>query len=547
MRPLAAVIVALALTSLLPAASGNEPLTVHLRVALVVFDSNGVLSATDIAARAGSLEYTLERRGAKVNVTVHYTVSVDPYQAPPGRVEALRESLSQLYEYPAPSGPRGPGGAARVPLVEAYWTIYREARLAIIELGGDPDSYHDILVIIGDLDGVARYYTGTRQYPYVPSGYLHIESVRGWGGYAPMTFYDLAAVQAEWPYYKVPFYNEAPPASPETEPLIWSLEDPEAYAAGLLKDHVAYHLVGESTETPLTLNLTVHAVIVDFGNQTATMQAENMLDPGEAERLARALAPWIHVRILVETTPATEDLIQLYNSSPRDGEFRVLEYSRLDPILDELAKSYTPFNPSQPNGEWTFFILATPEPAYLTYRGQLNFTGYSGRDYGATTIPGLDYRVYRGGLPAVVAHEVGHLLGEGHPFMFQDKVRWLMDMQATIMSYYDDGVAFLGDYYHYSALRISILQAIQYAQEALNDGNKTLAQQALEAVEEGDGARALRLALEANNLHWNIPSLPIPAHTSEPSNSNTIIAASALAAIILAVACLLRGLRHNPN
>ncbi len=485
---------------------------VEPRIAVVVFDPSGTITAGDIVANGVIVYNTTVWLAGMGQVDICYRVHLDAYQAPDLAVEAFINALERLYEYPPPAwAVPGPAGAAKVPLEPAMRLISSFASATIIEEGGDPREYHDIVVFIGDLDGYARAYYWVRRYPYVPHGFLHIEAVKTWGALWRTTFYDLAGLQAEWPAYKVPYYEQAPPANLTTEPLIWNLDSPVEYARGLLRDHIIYHVIGDPVLIPATQVLTVYVHIVDFGDHYMTERLAKEASPIEAEALAEALAPWVDINIIVDVVPATSGLREAYYSAPRgiDG-YRALDFDVVYNELHDLTLDLGgPFDPNETIGQWHFYVLATPEPAYISYRGSFNFTGFSTGFLGATTYPGLDNRVYHGGLPSVIAHEVGHLLGEGHPFQVRDNVRWLMDLQATVMSYYDDGLALPADVYSYSVWRLSLLQSIILYNKALEEGIRgNILDQVATEIEEYNGPDALRALKEAIGLPGGTPEAP---------------------------------------
>ena len=486
---------------------------VEPRVAVVVFDPTGTIDASELVADGVVVYNASVALAGAGRVEVCYRVHLDPYQAPDVIVDAFTNSLERLYEYPPPTwAVPGPRGAVKVPLEPAMRVISSFAAAVIVEGGGDPASYHDIVVFIGDIDGYARTYYWVRRYPYVPHGYLHIEGVKTWGGMWRTTFYDLAGLQAEWPAYKVPYSDQAPPASIEYEPPLWGLHDPEGYARGLLLDHIAYHVIGDPVLVPATQELVVYVHVVDFGDHYMTERLVREASPSAALSLAGALAPWIDIDIVVDVIPATEGLREAYSTAPRGlGGYRALDfdtvYSELYEITMGLGGS---FDPTAARSQWHFYVLATPEPAYLSYRGNFNFTGFSTRLLGATTYPGLDDRVYHGGLPSVIAHEVGHLLGEGHPFQLQDSVRWLMDLQATVMSYYDDGLALPADVYSYSVWRLSLLQSIILYADAADTLPNGILEDIAVKIEDYNGPEALGVLKELLGLPGGAPVPPPP-------------------------------------
>ncbi len=489
------------------------PACIDVRVAVVVFDLYGGLDARYIIAD-GLVTVNVTRVLAGVGtVDLCYNVSLTGFQAGPGEAEALASRLSRLYEYPALvwwSDFEPPSGYARLRLVEAYGEVYRAALEVLRGRGVDPAYFHDLVVIIGDLDGVSRVYYEFSEASFLPEGVVRMEGVRGWGGLAPMTFYDLSVVQKPWPDYEVPYHDRAPPASPETEPPIWLLVDPNAYAAVLVEDHVRYHVIGETVTVPATLDLNVTVAVVSFGDEARLREILGQVEAGVVELFSEALAPWVDVSVTVIVVDAGPGLTEAYEEAPVDDDgYRALDYIKVYGELAALAESIAP--PPEWDSEtatWVFLVLATPEPAYFTYSGYLNFTGFASASFGATTYPGYKDRVYKSGLPNVVAHEVGHVLGEAHPFQFYGDTRWMMDLVASAMSYYDPGMAGLGGYYHYSTLRLSHLQAIQYYMKARELGvDDDVLGKAARLIGEYRGPEALELLLNELGHEVEVPAV----------------------------------------
>ena len=534
------------------AAGPGAPLDcINVRVAVVVYDVYGGLDAAAVT-EPGWVSLNVTRHLAMLGaVGLCYNVTLEGFQATREESEELASRLSRLYEYPALvdwSDFEPPNGYARVRLSSAYNEIYESAVALLRSRGVDPSSFHDITVIIGDLDGVSRVYYEYAPAPFMPHGVLLMEGVRGWGGPAPMTFYDLSTVQKPWPDYEVPFYREGVLANPESEPPIWMLDDPNSYAAGLVVDHVKYHVVGDTVMVPATLWLNVTVAVVDFGDDGRVRELLGQVDAGVIERFTEALAPWIDVSVNVVVVKATQELADYYEEAPVDEDgYKVIDYYRVYGLLAGIAASVA----GQPDWSsdstsWAFLVLATPEPAYFTAGGRLNFTGFATAQFGATTYPGYRDRVYRSGLPFVVAHEIGHALGESHPFQFYGSIRWLMDLTGTVMSYYDPGRAALGGYYHYSALRLSHLQAIQYYQAARDAGvGEDVLERAERLLEEYRGPEALSLLLESLGYNVSVPAIypgagpPAPQQPVHPSLYLAILLLALLVILVAAVKLVL--------
>jgi len=453
-----------------------EPVVAGYRVAVVVFDPEGAIDPGGLEAGVEArLPGLLEEQGRlrlayDEVILVEPVVEVDYYFAGAGLAEGLALGLQELYEplgEPpwAPEGFEPPRGYAWLDVVEAYYVVWEWALRAVEEAGSDPHAYNALTVIIGDLDGVSRVYYREAHYPYVPSGFLRVEGLRAWGGLEAMTFYDLSSVVKPWPSYRVPFDDEAPPASPDTEPPIWLLEDATSYAAGLVADDIAYHVVNLGGWPVPHQRVEAQIIVVDYGDPEAVEEILSQLDPREIERLTLMLAPWLTLHVNVTVWNATPGLKQAYQEAAARGDPAPLP---LDPVLAEAKRIAERALGSKPRigdpsleASWVFLVLATPGPAHLQWKGEFNFTGVSLGWFGLTTYPGWDNRVLRSGLPATVAHELGHSLGEGHPFQLPNgTIRWLMDQQATIMSYMDYGIVAYGPSYHYSVERLSLYQAL---------------------------------------------------------------------------------------
>jgi len=515
----------------------EEPVPVGYRVAVVVFDPQGVVDRVVLEGQVSErldgllgLYGWLEVPGYG-NLTLDVRVDVDYYYPDPWLVEGLTRALQQLYtghgvpEW-APGWVEPPGGYAWLDVLEAYWAVWDWATRAVEAGGGDPSAYNGIVVIIGDLDGVSRVYYREAPYPYVPSGALRVEGLRAWGGLAAMTFYDLSTVVKPWPSYRVPYDTYAEPASPETEPPIWALDDPTVYVAGIVADEIAYHVVGLNGWPTPYQRLEARVLVVDFGDPETTQKVLAQIDVGEVERLTLMLAPWIDLEINVTLVQAPDALLGAYREAAGRGVPVALPYEKVYPLLEEQAEEalhgQTRIGDPGLEAAWAFLVLATPEPAYLQWQDNFNFTGYSAGWYGATTYPGWDGRVLRSGLPAVIAHELGHSLGEGHPFQLPNgTVRWLMDMQATVMSYMDYGRIAYGDVYNFSTQRLSLYQALSILAANGELAASPTGQEALDLIAAGRHAQALQLLRAALGLENALETITVTQTITETHTITT--------------------------
>jgi len=514
LAPLIVIAILLAVAPV-PQASLEEPVRIGYRVAVVVFDPEGVIDEGRLQSLVdqglGSLQEVFQELDVTgpepVPVRIDPRVEVDIYMAEPWAVAGLSTALQGLYvddgvpEW-APGWFEPPAGYAWLDVVEAYHAIWDWSVRVVRSGGGDPALYNGVVVIIGDLDGKSRIYYRQGYYPYVPGQAIRVEGLRAWGGLEAMTFYDLSTLVKPWPSYRVPFDTEAPPASPETEPPIWALPDPTGYAAGLVVDEIIYHVVGLGGWPTTHQSIEAKILVLDFGDPETTQALVSQLDPEEIRRLTLMLAPWLDLDINITVMQAPDALQEAYQDARARGVPVPLPFETVAPETASLADDMLGDDPriGDPSLEatWIFIVLATPDPAYLQWRGNFNFTGFSAGWYGVTSYPGWDDRVLRSGLPAVVAHELGHSLGEGHPFQLPNgTIRWLMDMQATIMSYMDYGRIAYGDVYNFSAQRLSLYQAIAILTLLPGQVPGETAAEALDLIAEGRHTAALQLIREA--------------------------------------------------
>ncbi len=338
-----------------------------------------------------------------------------------------------------------------VELTSFYRTLYNYTYSLLLSMNL---AVVDALVVIGDLDGVSRQYYSFRTYNY--TGGLLLEGVRGWAGPLPMTFYDLTVIPKPRPEPDMPFYLYGEPVNYRNDPPIWAVNKGflVKYIDDLARSHVKYHIVNVPIEgyTPLVVNYNI--TIVSFGNETVVGEALDQTSPREVAWLTRTMVPWIAVNVDVRVVNATSipGLWEYISSlQPGNDGFIEIDYYRIRSILRGQVGEQEGF----PQLTYTFFVLATSTPSRMV-AGELRFTGFSMGLWGATSWPGHGYRVLEAGLPRILAHELGHSLGLGHPFEYQEYrggrfMKWLMDWEASVMSYDNDAVAgFLGRGPYYS-------------------------------------------------------------------------------------------------
>lgn len=286
-----------------PAAAGGAPAAVEARVAVVVFDSSGLIDDQ-------RLSRMLEPFEARVG-PVEYRVSFTVRAAPAWAVEGLARELGSLYEAGGapPWAPRGwlpPGGYAWLPADAALEAVWRWA----VRVAGDPGSagYYSLAVVLGDVDGASRVYRA-------PGG---LEGLRAWAaGDRPLWLVDLTAAPA--------LLGGCGAASPA--PPLWLDSDPTLTAAEAVEAHARGHVAGPAR--PLPRGSTLVLLLVPLAG------AEPGIDVAALEAAVAALAPWAGAALVVETREPPAWLEAAYMAAeaaaPEEGPVK---------LAPEILKAY---------------------------------------------------------------------------------------------------------------------------------------------------------------------------------------------------------------
>ena len=478
---------------------------IEYSIAVMVFDEDAI-NTTRLSLLLDNISISIKC----APYTIRYRFDIEIHRVPSWALQDLREWFKDHYE------DRGKPYWVReyeersgfnltikwVNLVEFYNYLYSLVKNIDRYFGIDPD---DHVVIIGDIDNVSRQYYIENRNPE-DNKTIVLEGIRGWGGIAPLVFYDLTVIAKPRPESWQPFYGIGRPTSYTYEPPIWDLIDDDIYVANLIRDHILSHIVGNYVSTawfPRYVDIDIN--IIDFGNRSRVNEILSRIDPRYVVSLAKSIAPWIHYRVDIEIINARDipGLIYAieYNSN---RSWMIIDYGILDIVLHRYALSRISCITKGfvHNFTFLFFILATPKPSYMQWRGgnyRFNFTGYSAGCYGALSYPGYGYRVLRGGIVRAIVHELGHTLGLDHPFQVGIKIRWLMDWVSSVMSYEDSVIAVLSyiprDFY--SQYRLAVVHSLVLFNYLIDSKGVSIYQieRYLNMLSKGDAINALQQLL----------------------------------------------------
>ncbi|MET1128455.1 MAG: reprolysin-like metallopeptidase [Thermoproteota archaeon] len=424
---------------LMPYAPAHGQVVVaRIDVGVVVFDLSGKLSASSlerVLSRAAPRIKTLTCGRGLAYVELSFNVVDAPVWAELALAAWMR--LSYREDLGVPEWVESYG--LNTSLHPVRWLdlgrtlVVAEALSQLVVRLAGIDS--DVLVaVIGDLDGVSR------QYYLNHSGGLLV-GVSGWAMAGPpswFSFYDLTVAPRPRPEPSQPFYGMGKPVSPSSVKPFWELEEPSKRAAELVAEHAIYHLVGSCTGFWSPRQLHVEVIFVDLGGRSTELAKS--FNPSLLQRLLRAAAPWINYTVSVAL--ADEKIIDAVRMAVGDAQivngWLALNATRLDKALS--SKLGCGWNEEE-NATYPVLVLATESPSFMQMRMEgvvVNFTGYSTNCYAAIAFPGYWGRAARLGLERVVAHELGHALGAGHPFQAAGAgISWEMDWAQTVMSYED--------------------------------------------------------------------------------------------------------------
>ena len=424
--------------------------------------------------------------------TIGLNASISYLYAPSWALDRLQEWMAEHYEdLGVPSWAKEYATKRNLVikwlrLRDFYDFLWNLTNAVIQEEGIKAD---DIVVLIGDVDGVSR------QYYEKPPEYINVEvleGVKGWAGPRPMAFYDLTVIPRPWPVRTIPFYGSGLHVNTTTEPPIWSIDNVSSYVRGLVVDHLRYHYLSFiCMGVKYVEKLNVNVVVVDYGNETVTQTVLEMINISLLESMLESMNPWTEYNVTLRVLDAAKnpELQSIISSAKTENRWIVLLFDVVDRgIRDNILSQGISLCDSDKMAveriveecSYLVYVLATPRPSFMRFPGSnFNFTGFSTLEYTVLSFPGYGYRILRGGLVRSIAHEIGHFMGLGHPFQLELKfpgsyaeTRWLMDYIVSPMSYYDPAIAMyrVGDELYYDQAKIALVLSAAKLLASLAEG-----------------------------------------------------------------------------
>ncbi len=422
-------------------------INITYNVAVVLFDKDSIdynsLSKTLTNYTVTSINYTIAR--------ISYSFNITWVKAPKWAIDDLVEWFGENYrDFGKPEWVREYEGYTGLKL-DVLWIELKKFYNYLTTLVGKITSYNklyvdDTIVFITDIDGYSRqYYTYSIEHGVWSNNTLYLTGIKGFGGIKPLVFYDLTVVPRKHPKPWQPFYGYGRSVDYINEPPLWSLDNSSIreYILGLVADHLKYHVVRDVHIKPwYTDEMIIELYILCFSNESVS-DIVSRLDVGRVVDLVESVDPWIEYRIVVNIVDVSigyESVLRVVEGSREVSGWIELDANKLLNVFDKLCgREGGCIGGYCREYRYPVYILATDKPSYMSWEGRLNFTAYSSRSHVTVSYPGYMYRVYRSGLNKVIAHEIGHKLGLGHPFQFNNSIRWVMDWIASIMCY-DDSV-----------------------------------------------------------------------------------------------------------